>query len=288
MTPKVERHPWWTQTLPRWFEEECGRYAKFLEGARRAPRNLHLFFTVAEGVYLAGSVVDPAGPHVANALRWSAQALTAIFVFQEGKDWPADFVLGRDVVRYTKPVSPREPDLFVWQKAFHLGLVSRQPALLDHLCQVTPDAMRRSALQGFPPAAYMIMDLDQAVWTNPDFVNGPAFARRAKDLDLAVPGPPGEREFFRRMSVAYLEAARALGHKDGAAFQAVLADGLEAHRAYWTSSDEMQRQLAGMVDLPLTALAALAWDRGLRFEADSGYLPWSWVTGELFTRHPAA
>lgn len=67
MTPQVDRHPWWTETLPQWFQEEYERYERFLQGARRTPRNLHLFFTVADGVYLAGSVIDPTNPHVANS-----------------------------------------------------------------------------------------------------------------------------------------------------------------------------------------------------------------------------
>jgi len=40
-----------------------------------------------------------------------------------------------------------------------------------------------------------------------------------------------------------------------------------------------------LADMKLTA--ALAWDRGLRFRVESDYLPWSWVTGELF-QGPAA
>ncbi|AWM40247.1 hypothetical protein GobsT_12960 [Gemmata obscuriglobus] len=45
--------------------------------------------------------------------------------------------------------------------------------------------------------------------------------------------------------------------------------------------------MEGWVSLSLTAVAALAWDRGLRFRVESDYLPWSWVTGELF-QAPAA
>ncbi|WP_071529229.1 Imm49 family immunity protein [Gemmata obscuriglobus] len=56
---------------------------------------------------------------------------------------------------------------------------------------------------------------------------------------------------------------------------------------YWSSTESRRNDMEGWVSLSLTAVAALAWDRGLRFRVESDYLPWSWVTGELF-QAPAA
>jgi Immunity protein 49 len=282
MIPKVDRHPWWTETLPEWFHRQCARYEEFLHAARRTPRNLHLFFTVADGVYLAGSVVDPTNPHVTNALRWCAQALTAIFVFQEEQDWPTDFVLGNEVVHYTEPASPHDPDLFLWHKAFHLSLISRQPSLTDHLGRVHRDDFRHSAIVGVPSQEYLTLDLDQAIWGDPDFVHSPAFTACEAAITRNAADPAARNNVVRRISVPYMNVARALGQRDSAAFQAALVEALESHKAHWTSSEKLRQELKGMVSLHLTGLAALAWDRGMRFEVDSGYLPWPWATGELF------
>lgn len=126
------------------------------------------------------------------------------------------------------------------------------------------------------------MDFDQAIWKDPNFLESSAFIRCDEAIARNAANPAKEQEVVRRFSVPYMNVARALGRRDEAAFQAALVEGLQGHKAHWTSKKQLREELDGMVSLKLTALAALAWDRGLRFKVDSGYLPWPWVTGELF------
>jgi hypothetical protein len=78
-----------------------------------------------------------------------------------------------------------------------------------------------------------------------------------------------------------LEVLRQLERQDETAFNAALAEALKGHKAHWSSTAELRKLLDGLVSLPLTAIAALAHDRGLKVTVESDYLPPSWVTGEI-------
>ncbi len=56
-----------------------------------------------------------------------------------------------------------------------------------------------------------------------------------------------------------------------------LAKGLELHKKYWTLTEDTRDDWDGMVSLPLLTAAAIATDRGLKFDIDSGYLPMRFV-----------
>ncbi|MCE9534759.1 MAG: immunity 49 family protein, partial [Planctomycetes bacterium] len=94
---------------------------------------------------------------------------------------------------------------------------------------------------------------------------------------------PAGAETAQYLSVPYYRVLRKLGEHDAAGLEAALTNALALHKEYWSATEDRRKEKAGFVSLPLIALAALAWDRGLRFHVESDYLPWSWVTGEIFT-----
>jgi len=75
---------------------------------------------------------------------------------------------------------------------------------------------------------------------------------------------------------------RKLGERDAAGLEVALTEAVIQHKKYWSSKAKRRNEDVGFVSLPLLGLAALAWDRGLRFRVESDYLPRTWVTGELF------
>lgn len=91
---------------------------------------------------------------------------------------------------------------------------------------------------------------------------------------------------IRELQAPLLDTLPPLDAGDAAGFGKALAAALQRHRKYWGGTEKRRQDRHGWVSWPLTAVAALAWDRGLRFDVESDYTPTSWVRGDLF-RAPA-
>lgn len=280
---KITRHPVDLQRITTVFEWRRERLDRDLEGARVEPTGLYSFLGEMECIYQAGSVLAPDSPVVARALRLAAQAGTALFVFQQIDSPPRSFVLGEGPpVTYTKPAGRSCASFYTWMKVFHLCLITRESPLSDEVCRVPNEVFRHSDIVGAADADYGFADLLRAVWSQERFTSHPAFIRvEAECRQRASDRTPGA-SYVRRMTLPYLQALRQLEQRDDSGFAAALAEGLEGHKEFW-SQEKYREEFDGFVSLQLTAAAALAWDRGLRFEVESDYLPGFWVRGSLFS-----
>jgi hypothetical protein len=268
------------EALRAYFEEESARVGGFLEAAQRSATNLHQFFSVAKNVYLAGSAVAPDAPAVAAALRHSAQALIALALLESVSGPTYTYRLGDSSTSVPLPVGQKFLDVLLWDKAYELSIITRQPALVSALCG--PDTATIGRACGLKPghASLAFFDLAKEVWQTPEFVDGPAL-RACEAVCAALPAGPGT-PFNEHITKPRLAVVRALagGTQDGT--DGAFERALRSHKAYWSSSRDLRKNPTGFVSLPLTMLAALAWDRGIRVGIDSDYMPRPWVTGEAF------
>jgi hypothetical protein len=67
---------------------------------------------------------------------------------------------------------------------------------------------------------------------------------------------------------------------DDKSSSADLPKAVEAHKKYWTSTGDRSLDWDGFLAIPLLAVAALAYDRGFRFEVESEYIPVQLIRGE--------
>lgn len=238
---------------------------------------------VAKSVYLSGAVVAPDAPEVGRALRLSAQALGAIFAFR--LDPPPDtYELGEGPpVRYVTPIDPSIPDILTWRDAYDLALIARQVPALGYLCRAAKDTFRGSGLTGYTDEEYLFMELKQQVWLDPSFGWERLLAAceelKARSAEISQREPAA---MVRHLELPYYRALRELGARSATGLEAALTEALVQHKEYWSATAKRRQEKIGFVSLRLVGLAALAWDRGLRFQVESDYLPWSWVTGDLF------
>ena len=84
-----------------------------------------------------------------------------------------------------------------------------------------------------------------------------------------------------RRNSALSAALRCLDQHEESGFAAAMAEGLKGHKEFW-SQKKNRDEFGGFVSLRLTAVAALAWDRGMRFDVESDYMPACWVRGDHF------
>ena len=138
---------------------------------------------------------------------------------------------------------------------------------------------------GYTDEEYWFMELKQRAWEDPNFgweqllVKCEALKARSAEIS-----DPEGIEHVRCLSIPYLQVLRKLGARDSLGFETALTEALKLHKKYWSAKASRRKEEVGFVSLALLGLAALAWDRGLRFKVESDYLPWSWVTGEVFGR----
>jgi hypothetical protein len=279
---KINRHPVNLEGMSEYFTEESAELDYFLAAARRSATNLDLLLSIARGVYLSGAIVAPDSPEVARALMLSAQAGTATFVFQRIDDPPWSFVLGEGPpVVYTKPAGSSGASIITWMDAFYFCLITRQAQLSDELCRVSNEVFRHSDLVGAATDDYGFADLLRAVWTQEHFTRDPAFIRLETECPRRAAKSKRKPSYLRLFTLPYLNALRQLERRDESGFATALTEGLRGHKEFWSSA-QYREEFNGFVSLPFIAAAALAWDRGMRFEVESDYLPMSWVRGDLF------
>jgi hypothetical protein len=278
----ITRHPVDLKRITASFQRRQQGLAESLEAARENPHMLYLLFLDLGRIYLAGSVLAPDSPEVARALRLGAQAGSAIFLFQRIEDPPRSFVLGEGPpVVYTKSAGTSSADDGVWMQTFHLCLITREARLSDELCRVPHEVFRHSDIVGAADADYSFADMLRAVWTQERFTADPVFGRVEARCRANAAKPTRSARYVRHMTLPYLQALRCLEQRDESGFAAALAEGLEGHKEYW-SRKVNREEFYGFVSLQLTGAAALAWDRGMRFNVESDYLPMSWVRGDHF------
>jgi hypothetical protein len=266
------------------YSNEVEEFDFFLKGARKDSNNLHMFSLMAKNVYLLGPVLRPNAPEIPQALILAAQATTAIFTTQNqvGIAKPVTLGEGPPVV-YDKPASASCADLAVWERAFDLSVITRQSHLCDDLCQIPRSIFEQPAVAALPDSAYRFMDLQRLAWQEERFDRNPLLAE-CEELARRPRKPAATQAFVQQITIPWLAVLRQLGARDAAGFNDALTNALESHKAYWSSfkSPEPGAHMNGFVSLQLTAAAALAWDRGLRFDVESDYTPTSWVRGDLF------
>lgn len=167
-----------------------------------------------------------------------------------------------------------------------MAAISRQAELLDRLLALRPHIFNQRPIHT-PEVTLKWVDLYAAVLAVPDVTRHPAYAW-LREYVATCPPQGSHGKAVKYLSGPRLDLLPPLVDRDAIGFEAALDRALEAHKEYWSKTAKRRKDPEGFVALDLTALAALAWDRGLRFQVDSDYLPWSWVTGELFARQSVA
>jgi hypothetical protein len=278
---QIARHATDSGHLTQLFERDRKRLIEWLALSRTSEQVPIAIAGIAEVVYCAGCVVDPDSPEVPLALKVAAQADTAPFAFAPGEKLPRPWRLGEGTpVMYSKPADMSQIHASRWMNAFYRVVITRQSDLQTVLIDTPTDFLRQSSTRG-EDVAYSQVDMCRAVWTDPHFTRLPAFGRVVAWAAAAPPRSSHGRA-IRLLTTPYLEVLRQFERGDEAAFSESLTNALRQHRDYWSSTEDRRKKLEGLVSLPLTAVASLAWDRGMRFDVESDYIPTSWVRGCLF------
>ena len=279
----IKRHQVDVSILPTFFDEESAALRKAVASARtdRDSSWLRFLTSYAEFTYKSGSIIAPDSSEVAQAIRIAAQAQTAVLLFAYIEDPPRYCRLGEGPpVTFTNAVDESHVHAGRWLQGFHQAVISRQADILATLRDIPSELFEMSSTRS-EGGSYTDVEMHRVILTEQHFTNHPAFL--ADEADYLGRLERGQiSKATRMLGGTEYRVLRALDRGDVNGFNEALTEAVQLHKKYWSATEARRRNMEGYVSLHLTAAAALAWDRGLRFTLESDYLPTSWVRGDLF------
>lgn len=273
---RVKRHELDREFVQAQYDAAIPDVGPSLESARGRPLNLDLLIMGALRAAAYGSIVAPRSLDIARHLKLASQASAAIYTI--ATVLPATVPLGEgDPVTYTTPPDSDTVEVSGWIEGFFLAALCRDVPSLSLLCAASVEPMRRSRSR-HPEYRYPFMEALRAFWRGEGDCRGLALeAMRMTD--------PTRPDIYGKKYTLYIDVHLIrllfLISANDPEVEDALFTALKDHKKYWSRKD-LCLDTDGFLSIPLLGLAALAYDRGIRFEVESEYLPMWLVTGETF------
>jgi hypothetical protein len=244
--------------------------------ARLRPTNHGLLIADALRVARYGAVADPGSPEIASALLLAAEAGDCLFSAAAGLAGPdAGLTLGGEPIAYPEPPRPGDLQWNTWITCFLLNALFRREAAMDRMSRSLPPRRGVAGVRE-PRCRYrFIQALRSYHAAQPD--TGRLILEAMDATDPETNDRIGS-EYILHFDVHLINALGLAASDDGARFAEGLVLALKDHRAYWSRDEERRRAAQGFLAPELAGLAAQAWDRGLRFDVRSDYLPAGLIT----------
>jgi hypothetical protein len=212
-------------------------------------------------------------------LQLAADGNTAIFVAATAKAFPVTAWLGDDEAVYDLAPHASLPHVTRWLNGIFLALLCRDEESFHRLLEVTPDIWRRST-SGFPEHEYLFAEAVHATLRGrKDTADMMIAAMEATD-PKKHPMPRSAAEMTLAISVPAIHGFWCAVAKNATkTFDEALTLAIVKHKEYW-EKQTWPDAFRGLLSINLLGIAALAHDRGEKFDVDSDYVPMSLVCGE--------
>jgi hypothetical protein len=164
-----------------------------------------------------------------------------------------------------------------WNKAFFLNALCRNIEGLRILCGVPIAVIGGSSTTG--PTCRLVFSgvLRLFLGGNPRTSQFLSQAMEATDPDKHDLMAPEWVLHFDTHQINLL--GQVMARSDD--FEERLANALEVHKEYWSKTKDRRMDPNGFLAIELMGIAAFAYDRGMRFEIESEYLPMYLVSGQF-------
>lgn len=257
------------------YADACEDLPFFFNGAKSDPKNLSLLISTASDVACCGVALGEEHARVYEALQIAGQASSALFVTASTERLPVTLRLGKDECVYSTRSDESTVHALSWLRGFFLNAICRQSGPIDDMYKVPTDLLRRSSTKS-PEYRYLFVDALKAFW------NG---EQRCSTLILnALEATDPERSDIRAgdwtlyLDVPQLQLLFYIASEDND-FEKNLPKAADLHSEYWTSNKKRRDDWEGLFSIELTALSAIARDRGMPFQTDVLTIPDWLVSG---------
>jgi hypothetical protein len=265
---KIQRHKIDVEACRTRFADGCERLPRYISYVKDNPSGLSGVASLALKVVRFGSVASPESPLVMDALTIAANALTGMFAVARASGQSVDVVLGSESVNLNGKIDRSIVEAHSWLTAFWASLICRDSSLINSLCETPLERLRLSPTTN-PEYRYMLVDALQAFWTG-----APDIGRRlVTTLDATDPIRENihARDWVLFLDVPLIQVLFYVLGRD-IKFEDAFIEAVKSHNQYWTASQKRRKDWDGFVSLELSAIAALASERGVPFDCKSEYL----------------
>ncbi|QGJ70916.1 Hypothetical protein PBC10988_26190 [Planctomycetales bacterium 10988] len=214
-----------------------------------------------------------------ECLFLSAESMVADLALVHGDH--KKLLLGNQPIQFQTSKFKRNnlTNLSTWMNALFLNAICRRSRGLAQLTRMNLDLLRPEAAVRHPPQLEKKIAAFQAFARNdPQVGKKLVEAQHATDPRL---NQGFETEFILAFDVFHIHLLALLIRGEEQEFEDVLYQALEAHHDYWKIENAESVSSDAFLSFPLIALAGIAYNRGMRFEIDSEYLPMRLVRGEF-------
>ncbi|MFF9166854.1 MULTISPECIES: immunity 49 family protein [unclassified Streptomyces] len=157
-----------------------------------------------------------------------------------------------------------------WLTAFWLAVVCRDQQRMTQLCEIPLERLRAPEGQ-YDEYIYHWVDTLQTYWLRrPGLVEKLTATFEMSDPSVARIAPRDllDGQLYPPINLFYHFVRR-----DTEGFGPALVEALKLHKAYWTVTEEREKDIDGSIALGPLAIACLAYDGGFPIEVESEYLP---------------
>jgi hypothetical protein len=269
-------------------QEQLDYYAEDLQDAlakvSKKPGNLSSLLGVA--IDYAGylSVLEPTSFELRRALRIAAYTAKCIFSLADrsiAEEYDLDVGEG-PLFSFPQTGPTSYSHSGTWQKGYYLGFVCREQHVLDSLVMRSTDVARQSSTIA-NEYEYLMIDALKSFYASryqaDTRIEESSDEETSQKLGAALDAADGDRIMLQTIDVTIgiaLPEMGLLGSLLGGnpqRFNESLADALECHKKYWSSSEEMAGNPQGFIAIGPLGLACAAYDLGFPIEVESEYIP---------------
>lgn len=267
----IRRHRVDRTNFERMLELDRTTYPDSLATARDRGRGLGFFAGDTRRMASLLTVLEPASREICELLRLHAQSIAAMFAQTTITEGRIEMPLGPE-----EPLSlpPRRPDSEThgqrWHDGFCSATILRDDDSLDVLTRVSRKVLRRSSTTG-DEFAFAEIEALQAFYQG--LPETPELVVRAMELTDPDKLQISDARYVLHHTVPEIQCLFHLLDRDEAGFNEALHEGVKLHKKYWSSSENRRGDPRGMFSLALTAYASLAYDRDMKVEVESDYVP---------------
>lgn len=271
-------------SYPRFDQEKViERYADasedlpfFLDAVKSNPKNLSFLISTASDVACCGLALGTEHTIVRKALRIAGQASSALFVTASSEKLPVEVRLddGQHCVFNERP-DQSTTHASRWLRGFFFNAICRETGLIDDMCKVPTELLRRSITKD-PEYRYLLVDALKAFW------NGDSQCSTIIVNALEATDPQRsdirEQDWTLDIDVPQLQLFFYVATKDKE-FEENLPRAADLHNQYWSANKSRRNNWDAFLSVELTGLAAIAHDRGMPAQIDASSIP-SWLVND--------
>ncbi|OHT81188.1 immunity 49 family protein [Mycobacteroides saopaulense] len=286
MTAVIVRHEIDLTDTPVRISELADQLGRYRARIQNKPKSVERIFKYSTWITDYLSVHDPRAASVElwdNATQ-AVQAGAAMFLNANSRGDEIDFAIGGASYQVTSTGPNSSANASDWLSALWMAITCRARQQVQILTAVE-NATLRSAGTEYDQYIYdWILALQKFIRNEAGVVGSILQAMESSDPAVAR---HTDEEVLLLLLFPPIELLYNLTQREDEKFNIALTRALEAHKSYWSKSDERRNDPLGFIAWAPLAIATLAHDSGVQVEVESDYLPIHLLLGSRVTESSA-